>query len=103
MEIQTTTPFYHPPIDKSFFGAYLNMARSNLHMVLTHIDEKVHNQKRSLEEDRMQESELIKSLQSKTHPDVTMRVLDMLKQHLPFLKLIVESKQNPIARSLCSR
>ena len=35
-------PFNQLTIDKAYFGAYLNMARNNLRMVLTNIEEKVY-------------------------------------------------------------
>ncbi len=90
-------PYYHSTIDKALFGAYLNMARNNLRMVLTNIEEKVYGKSGNWKEDSMRHSSVIKALEKNEQPDVSKRITDMLLRDLPFLKLTVKSKLNPSA------
>ena len=72
-----------------YFGAYLNMARNNLAIILTYISDAV-QKPFNAGEDNLISSTIIQMLKSNKEPDQARRVIRHLEKHLPFLKLIVE-------------
>ena len=95
IEVQTDETLKH------VFGAYLNMARNNLRIVLEYVDEKVFR-KRNMNEDALHESDLIKSLLKNERPDEQQRATGLLKQLLPFLTLLVRNQSNSSAQDYAS-
>jgi hypothetical protein len=81
--------------DKSLFAAYLNMARNNCYMALSHIAEKMHKSS-VMNEDAMQECIIIKNLTNNKKPDESLRITEMIEHHFPFIKLLVKSRNNPL-------
>ncbi|MDB5032365.1 type VI-B CRISPR-associated RNA-guided ribonuclease Cas13b [Mucilaginibacter sp.] len=73
------------PDYKPLFAAYLNMARNNCFIALSHIAEKA-NKGGGMNEDAMQECSVITLLANNKKPDESLKVEEMIKYHFPFTK-----------------
>ncbi len=77
--------------NKPLFAAYLNMARNNCYMALSHIDERIYKIRR-IDENALQDCELLKRLSENKKPDESLRVIEMIEHHFPFVKLLIKSR-----------
>ncbi len=81
----TSTPNYKElPKDKDYFNAYLNMARHNAFIVLSSITEQLG--KPPAEENKLTDMYALRILLEKDKPDITLKVIEKLDKHFPFLR-----------------
>jgi len=83
-----------PINNKPLFAAYLNMARNNCHIALSHIAEKTHKDG-GINEDAMHNCAVIGILQADKRPDESRRIVELIDQHFPFAKLFIHNRINP--------
>lgn len=72
--------------DKDYFSAYLNMARHNAFLILSHISERLDPKRKQVLEDGLSEAFAIKVLTDKKRTELTAKSIDYLNQHFPFIK-----------------
>jgi len=79
--------------NKPLLAAYLNMARNNCYMALSHIAELM-GKSSVMNEDAIQECAVIRALAGNIKPDESFRIIDMVDQHFPFIRLLLKSRNN---------
>lgn len=74
--------------DKDYFSAYLNMARHNAWLILARFSEKLG--KNAPSEDGLTEAYAITVLNDIKNADVSLKSIEYLNQHFPFLKIMFD-------------
>jgi hypothetical protein len=73
------------------FSAYLNMARHNAYLILSHISDKLKPKKTNTPEDALHSAYALKVLKNGKEPDITAKSIKMLNEHFPFLKVMFDN------------
>lgn len=80
--------------DPDYFSAYLNLARHNAFLILSHISDKLKQKKTNTPEGSLHKAYAIDVLQNTKVPDVTEKSIKMLNEHFPFLKIMFDYDTN---------
>ena len=74
-----------------YFSAYLNMARHNAYLILSHISDKLKPKKTNTPEDALYSAYALEVLKNGKEPDITAKSIKMLNEHFPFLKVMFDN------------
>jgi hypothetical protein len=90
----TTEKAYNPSKtlenDRYFFASYLNMARRNVFIVMSSISVKM-KREAIFTDDNLLSAGFLTILQGDKRPDEQQKLLDLLRQHFPFLKVFEDT------------
>jgi hypothetical protein len=91
--------------DPDYFSAYLNLARHNAFLILSHISDKLKQKKTNTQEGALHKAYAIEVLDNSKAPDITAKSLKMLNEHFPFLKIMFDTdinttNQNELKKSI---
>ncbi len=78
--------------DKYFFSAYLNMARHNAYIILSHITQRL-MEKPTTDEEQLANMYAVQILINKHKPGEAIKAVDLLNRHFPFLKYMHENQK----------
>ena len=92
MNNETLKPINSPKTlqDKSFFASYINMARHNAYIVLSHITEVLGYTPSA--EDQLAEMRCVTILSSVEKPEQSQKSIKLLREHFPFLKFYYDAE-----------
>jgi hypothetical protein len=80
--------------DSDYFSAYLNLARHNAFLILSHISDKLRQKKTNTQEGSLHKAYAIEVLNNSKTPDITAKSIKMLNEHFPFLKIMFDYDSN---------
>lgn len=82
--------------DKAFFASYLNMARHNAYIVLSHITEQIGYKPAA--ENQLTNMACINQLNNSKTPEITKKTIQLLRESFPFLKFYYDAEKRRLEK-----